>query len=301
MMTPAMEVKRVRAGVLEIGYLEAGPSDGPVVILLHGFPYDAQGYGDVMAGLAAKGMRAIAPFLRGYGPTRFLSADTMRSGQQAALGVDVIAFMDALLIERATLAGFDWGGRAACIVAALWPERMAGLVSCGVGYNIQDIANANLPARAEEEARYWYIYLFHTARGRASLSHDPHGFCRYIWARWSPSWDFDEATYDRSAVSFENPDFVDIVIHSYRHRFGGVPGDPALAEVEERLAQQPRITVPTVVLQGEDDEVDPPPATDEVQAFFTGGYERRVLAKTGHAPPQENPDAFVDAVLTVSL
>ena len=295
-----MDLKYIEAGVLEIAYFEAGPSDGPAVILLHGFPYDAHSYLDVVARLAEKGMRCIAPFLRGYGATRFLSDDTPRSGEQAALGADLLALMDALSIEQATLAGFDWGGRAACIVAALWPERVTGLVSCGVGYNIQDIARANDPAPAEEEARYWYIYLFHTERGRASLSHDRHGFCKYIWKLWSKSWDFDDATYARSARAFEGPDFIDIVLHSYQHRFGGKPGDPAVADIERRLAQQPSITVPTIVVQGTDDGVDPPAEPASIRAKFTSTYERRVLQNVGHNPPQEAPDAFADAVLSVA-
>lgn len=292
-----MEIKRVKAGVLEIGYFEAGPQDGPVVMLMHGFPYDAHCFVDVMEQLAARGIRSIAPFLRGFGPTRFLSESTPRSGQQAALGADLLALMDALSIERATLAGFDWGGRAACIVAALWPERVTGLVSCGVGYNIQNIARANDPMPAEEHGRYWYIYLFHTEAGRASLAHDLHGFCKYIWSRWSPRWAFDAATYDQTAASFENPDFVEIVIHSYRHRFGGVAGDPAVACIEGQLAHQPEIKVPTVIVQGEDDEVDPPSDNPVWQAKFTAGYDLKVLGRVGHNPPQENPDAFAAAVL----
>lgn len=295
-----MTLKLIEAGVLEIGYFEAGPADGPPVILLHGFPYDAHCYADVMDQLAAKGIRCIAPFLRGYGPTRFLSDDTMRSGEQAALGADLLALMDALEIETATLAGFDWGGRAACIAAALWPERVSGLVSCGLGYNIQNIARANDPSPAEVEARYWYIYLFNTEKGRATLAADTHGFCKYIWSRWSPNWGFDVQTYDRSATSFENADFVEIVIHSYRHRFGGTLGDPAYASIEAELAKQPNITVPTVILQGADDEVDPPPTQDEVRSYFTSRYERRVLERTGHNPPQENPSAFADAILSLS-
>ncbi|MEM8646687.1 MAG: alpha/beta hydrolase, partial [Pseudomonadota bacterium] len=209
--------KHVKAGPLNIAYDEYGPSDGPTAILLHGFPYAPDCYADVAAKLADQGIRSIVPFLRGYGETRFLSSDTPRSGEQAALGADVAALMDALEIPNAVLAGYDWGGRAACIVSALWPERVSGLVSCGVGYNIQNIARANEPAPAAEEARYWYIYLFHTERGRQSLEADRTGFCRYIWNLWSPNWDFDDATYARSAAAFENPDFVDIVIHSYRH------------------------------------------------------------------------------------
>ena len=294
-----MDLKFIEAGVLEIAYFEAGPRDGPVVILLHGFPYDAQSYTEVMAILAERGMRCIAPFLRGYGQTRFLSEDTPRSGEQAALGADVLALMDALSIDRATLAGYDWGGRAACIVAALRPERVAGLVSCGVGYNIQNIARANEPAPPEEEARYWYIYLFHTERGRNALTQDRHGFCKFIWKLWSKNWDFDDATYARSARAFENPDFIDIVLHSYRHRFGGIQGDPAVADLEARLAGQPSITVPTIVVQGADDGVDPPSESEGIRAKFTSAFERRVLQNVGHNPPQEAPDAFATAVSDV--
>lgn len=294
------ELKHIEAGVLEIGYFEAGPADGPTVILLHGWPYDAHCYTEVMGLLAAKGMRCIAPFLRGFGPTRFLSDDTPRSGEQAALGTDVIALMDALEIEQAVLAGFDWGGRAACIVAALWPERVTGLVSCGVGYNIQDIARANDPGPAVEDTRFWYIYMFNMERGRVALDHDAHGFCRFIWSHWSPNWAFDDATYDLTAKSFENPDFVEIVIHSYRHRFGGVAGDPAVADIEARLAAQPDIAVPSVILQGRDDTVDPPSDGDPYKSKFKAGYIRRVLDRVGHNPPQESPSAFAAAVLEFS-
>ncbi len=293
------QLKSIVAGDLEVGYFEAGPANGLCVMLMHGWPYDAHAYLDVMDRLEARGVRSVAPFLRGYGPTRFLSKDTPRSGQQAAMGADLMALMDALGIEKAYLAGFDWGGRGACIAAAIWPERVLGLVSCGQGYNIQDIASANLPAKAEEEVRFWYIYLFHTARGRATLADDPHGFCKFIWKTWSPNWAFDDATYDQSAASFDNPDFVDIVIHSYTHRFGGVPGDPSFDWIEDKLAQQPDITVPTVILQGADDTVDPPPETDDVRSKFKSSYDRRILPTIGHNPPQESPEAFTDAILSL--
>ncbi|MEM7733823.1 MAG: alpha/beta hydrolase [Pseudomonadota bacterium] len=292
-------LRHIEACVLDIGYFEAGPADGPVVMLMHGWPYDAHCYLDVMELLAAKGVRSVAPFLRGFGPTRFLSDATMRSGEQAAIGADVLALMDALSIETATLAGFDWGGRAACIATAVAPGRVTGLVSCGVGYNIQNIACANDPGPVEEEARYWYIYMFHTERGRVQLTSDPHRFGRFIWQLWSPNWAFDDATYDLTAASFENPDYVDIVIHSYRHRFGGVPGDPGVAHIEETLARQPNITVPTVILQGEDDTVDPPSVGEPFRSKFTSHYECRVLSRVGHNPPQEDPAAFAAAVLDV--
>ena len=293
-------MQSIKAGVLNVAYLEAGPSDGTPVILLHGFPYDVHAYGAVSELIAAAGMRCIVPYLRGYGPTAFLSPDTPRSGQQAGLGADLLAFMDALAIPNAVLAGFDWGGRAACIVAALWPERAKGVVSCGVGYNIQDIAQAGIPAAPEEEYRCWYQYYFHSKRGRAGLALHRRELCRLIWQLWSPLWDFDDATFARTAVSFDNPDFVEIVIHSYRHRFGGIPGDPALDNIEMRLAAQPNITVPCIILQGGDDGVEgPPQEVDSEAAHFTNRYERRIVAGVGHNFPQEAPEAFADAVLTL--
>lgn len=290
----------VHAGCLEVSYHDIGPQDGDPVILLHGFPYDPHAYDGVAAILAERGFRCLVPFLRGYGSTRFLSAQTMRSGQQAALGADLLALMDALPIRSALLGGYDWGGRAACIVAALWPQRVRGLVSCGQGYNIQDIANAGKPAPAETEARFWYMYYFHTERGKAGLTQNRRDICRHLWSLWSPTWDFDEETWLATAPSLETPDFVDIVLHSYRHRFGGIPGDPAYDEIEARLADQPDITVPTVVLQGRDDGVDPPDETDPDAAHFTGFYDYRILDGTGHNLPQEAPAAFAAAVMTLA-
>jgi pimeloyl-ACP methyl ester carboxylesterase len=292
--------KHIRAGVLDIAYVEVGPADGEPAILLHGFPYDVHAYDDAAAILAARGMRCLIPYLRGYGPTRFLADETPRSGQQAALGADLLSFMDALSIPAGVLGGYDWGGRAACIVSALWPGRARGLVSCGQGYNIQDIAHAGRPAPPDEEMRYWYQYYFHTARGVAGLSEDRAALCRYIWTIWSPSWAFDDATFARTAASFDNPDFVDIVIHSYRHRYGVVEGDPALEEIEALLATQPPITVPTIVLQGGDDGVDPPAQEESDRPHFTGAYARQIVAGAGHNLPQEAPDAFATAVLALA-
>lgn len=289
-------MKMIEAGVLDIAYLEKGPADGVPVLLLHGFPYDVRAFDVVAERLAAKGMRCIIPYLRGYGPTRFRSPETPRSGEQAALGADLLALMDALAIPQAVLAGYDWGGRAASIVAALWPQRARGLVSCGTGYNIQNIARAAVPAEPEEEMRFWYQYYFHTERGRAGLTDKRREFCRFIWKLWSPCWDFDEATFQASAAAFDNPDFVDVVIHSYRHRYGGIAGDPALAPIEARLAAQPPITVPAVVLQGGADGVDPPHGDDRDAPHFTGRYERRILPGIGHNLPQEAPEAFAEAV-----
>lgn len=292
-------MKTIVAGVLDIAYYETGRIDGAPVILLHGFPYDAHAYDAAAERLAAAGRRCIVPFLRGYGATRFLDPDTPRSGEQAALGADLLAMMDALSIPQAVLAGYDWGGRAACVVSALWPERVRGLVSGGSGYNIQDIARSTEPASPEAEHRYWYQYYFHGERGRAGLAAERHAFCRLLWRLWSPSWSFDEATYARSAAAFDNPDFVETVIHSYRHRFGLVEGDAAFAEIEQRLAAQPDIAVPAIVLQGADDGVDPPARADAAEPHFTGPYERRIVPGAGHNLPQEAPDAFADAVLAV--
>lgn len=289
-------VKHVRTSRLDVAYEESGASDGEPVFLLHGWPYDPRCYDEVAPRLVAAGCRAIVPYLRGFGATRFLSAATPRSGQQAALGNDLRELMDALAVERAVLAGYDWGGRAACIVAALWPERVRGLVT-GNGYNIQDIAGAVKPVAPAQEHRFWYQYYFHTERGRAGLEQNRRALCRYIWQIWSPNWAFDDATFERSAVSFDNPDFVDVTIQSYRHRFGYAPGDPALEEIERRLAARPKISVPTIALQGEADGVAPPQTAVNHASFFTGPYQRHVLPRVGHNPPQEAPPAVADAVL----
>ncbi|WP_291735063.1 alpha/beta hydrolase [Leisingera sp. F5] len=291
-----LDLHTIKAGKLEIAYHEFGPRDGAPAVLLHGFPYDARAYDEAAAWLAEQGIRCLVPYLRGFGPTRFLSPESMRSGQQAALGADLLAFMDALGIEQACLGGYDWGGRAACIVAALWPERVRGLVSCGQGYNIQDISNAWQPAEPEVEASYWYMYYFHTARGRAGLEQLRRKLCRHIWSLWSPSWTFDHGTYSATADSFENSDFVEIVIHSYTHRFGDVSGDPDYEEIEARLAEQPSITVPSIVLQGRDDGVDPPAIEDFDRPHFDGSYQRRIIEGAGHNLPQETPQAFAQAI-----
>jgi pimeloyl-ACP methyl ester carboxylesterase len=240
-------MKTILTPTLEIAYEESGPADGAPVVLLHGFPDDVHAYGDVAPALAAAGWRVLVPYLRGYGPTRFLDPRTPRSGQQAALGRDLLDLLDALGVERAALAGYDWGGRAACIVAALWPERVASLVSIG-GYNIQNIARSGEPAAPDREHRLWYQWYFHTERGRAGLAANRRPLSRLLWQLWSPNWHFDDATFERTAASFDNPDFVEVVIQSYRHRFSLAPGDPSLAVIEEQLAAQPPIVVPTIVL-----------------------------------------------------
>jgi pimeloyl-ACP methyl ester carboxylesterase len=287
---------RIQTPVLDVAYEESGPAGGLPVLLLHGFPYDPRSFDAVVAIVNAAGFRTIVPCLRGYGGTRFLSADTLRSGEQAALGQDLRELLDALGIEKAVLGGYDWGGRAACVVSALWPERVAGLVSCG-GYNIQDIPNSHKPADPEQEARLWYQYYFHTERGRNGLTQKRREISRLLWKMWSPTWAFDDATFDRSAASFDNEDFVDVVIHSYRHRTGFVAGDSRYAPVEARLAAQPNIGVPTIALHGAVDGVTPVRSSEGHAKKFTAQYQRRVLENVGHNPPQEAPQAFADAIL----
>jgi len=294
----AIVLKRITAGVLEVAYEEAGAAGGTPVILLHGFPYDVHAFDAVTPLLVSQGLRVIVPYLRGYGPTRFLSVATPRSGQQAVLGHDLLALLDALAIPSAVLAGYDWGGRAACIVAALWPERVRGLVSCG-GYNIQDIAGSSRPQPPEAEHRLWYQYYFHGERGRAGLAQNRRELCKLLWRLWSPSWRFDDATYERTAASFENPDFVDVVIQSYRHRFGLAPGDPSVETTEQRLAKRPPITVPTIVLHGGDNGVAPVRGSEGHAPSFTGRYERRVIPHVGHNVPQEAPRELAAAILSL--
>lgn len=289
-------LKHVRAGVLDMAYFEAGPADGPPVLLMHGFPYDIHAYAEVAPVLAERGCRVVVPCLRGYGATRFVDAATPRSGEQAALGADLLALMDALAIPRAVLAGYDWGGRAACVVAALWPERCAGLVSFN-SYNVQNIALAMAPDVPENEHRLWYQYYFHSERGRAGLAADRRAVCKLLWRLWSPTWAFDHATFERSAAAFDNPDFVDVVIHSYRHRFGLVAGDPAYAGIEARLAAQPVITIPAITFDGEDDGVRPPAEAAAHARQFSGPRSHRRVPGVGHNMPQEAPHVFAAAVL----
>jgi pimeloyl-ACP methyl ester carboxylesterase len=292
-------LKRIDAGVLDLAYHESGDPSGVPAILLHGFPYDVHAYDEVAPILAAAGCRVIVPYLRGYGPTRFLSAATPRSGQQAVLAHDLLALMDALHVERALLAGYDWGGRAACIVCALWPQRAHGLVT-GAGYNVHDIPGSRKPAPPEDEHRYWYQYYFHGERGRAGLEQNRYALGKLLWRLWSPNWAFDEATYARTAASFDNPDFVEVVIHSYRHRYGLVPGDPAVEETERLLTAQPQIGVPSICLDGGGDGVRSPEGSAGHERHFSGRYERRVIARVGHNIPQEAPQAFAEAVLALT-
>jgi pimeloyl-ACP methyl ester carboxylesterase len=289
-------LRHVDAGVLNVAYYEAGPADGPVVVLLHGFPYDIHSYVDVAPMLAAGGCRTIVPYLRGYGPTRFLDEKTPRSGEQAAMGADLIALMDALAMPRAVFAGYDWGGRAACVAAALWPERCIGLVSVN-GYLVQDIAKAMVPVKPEREVPLWYQYYFQLERGRAGLAVNRRGIARILWRQWSPNWDFDDATFERAVEAFDNPDYVDVVIHSYRHRFGLVDGDPQYAELQRRLVALPAIAVPTITFDGAADGVTP--ATDGTASApkFPGRRGHHVLPGVGHNLPQEDPVAFAGAVM----
>jgi pimeloyl-ACP methyl ester carboxylesterase len=295
-----MTIKRINAGQLDVAYLDSGEAARAVVFLLHGFPYDVHAYDEVSPILASAGCRVITPYLRGYGPTRFLSPQTRRSGQQAVLAHDLLALMDALDIERAVLAGYDWGGRAACIVSALWPMRALGLVT-GAGYNVHDIPGSTKPASPEDEHRYWYQYYFHGERGRAGLEQNRYALGKLLWRLWSPHWKFDEETYARTAASFDNPDVVDVVIHSYRHRYGLVPGDPAVEATERRLEAQPSIAVPTICMDGGGDGVRAPEGSAGHERHFSARYERRVVPLVGHNIPQEAPREFADAVLDLVL
>jgi pimeloyl-ACP methyl ester carboxylesterase len=289
-------LRHVDAGVLNIAYYEAGPVDGPVAVLLHGFPYDIHSYVDVAPMLAEQGCRVIVPYLRGYGPTRVLDPATMRSGEQAAIGADLMALMDALSIPRAVFAGYDWGGRAACVGAALWPERCIGLVSVN-SYLIQDITNAMKPAKVTQEVAFWYQWYFQIERGRAGLAADHRAITRTLWGQWSPNWSFDEACLERTSLAHDNPDYVDIVIHSYRHRYGLVAGDPRYADIQRRLAALPPITVPAITLDGEGDGVASATDGKASAARFTAGRVHRRVPRAGHNLPQEEPEAFAAAVM----
>ena len=289
-------LRHVDAGVLNVAYYEAGPADGPVAMLLHGFPYDIHSYVDVGPMLAEQGCRVVVPYLRGYGTTRFLDSTTRRSGEQAAIGADLMALMDALSVSRAIFAGYDWGGRAACVGAALWPERCAGLVSVN-SYLIQNISRAMVPAKVEQELAFWYQYYFQLERGRAGLEANRRDIARLLWRQWSPNWHFDEACFERTAAAHDNPDYVDVVIHSYRHRFGVADGDPLYADIQRRLAVQPSITVPAITLDGGGDGVVPATDGTAVAAKFAGPRSHRVIPRAGHNLPQEEPEAFAAAVM----
>jgi pimeloyl-ACP methyl ester carboxylesterase len=291
-------VKQINAGVLNVGYVDSGPSDGPAVVLLHGWPYDIHSYADVAPILVSEGYRVIVPHLRGYGTTRFLSDESLRNGEQAALAVDIRALMDALEIEQAAVAGFDWGARTADIVAALWPERCRALVSVS-GYLIGSQEAGKVPLPPEAELQWWYQYYFATERGRAGYDKYRHDFARLIWRTASPKWNFDDATFDRSAASFENPDHVAITIHNYRWRLGLAEGEAEYDELEKRLAEGPVITVPAITLEG--DANGAPHADPSAYAKkFSGKYSHRTIeGGIGHNLPQEAPEAFARAVIEV--
>ena len=291
-------LKQIDAGVLNVGYAEAGPTDGPAVILLHGWPYDIHSFLDVSPLLAEAGYRAIVPFLRGYGTTRFLSSETLRNGQQSVLALDIKALMDALGIEKAIVAGFDWGARTANVIAALWPERCKALVSVS-GYLIGSPEANEMPLPPKAELQWWYQYYFATERGRAGYDKYRHTFAKLIWQIASPKWDFDDAAFDRSAVSFDNPDHVDIVIHNYRWRLGLAEGDPQYDDLEKRLAESPFISVPTITLEG-DANGAPHPEVSSYAKKFSGEYAHRIVeGGVGHNLPQEAPQEFAQAVVEV--
>jgi pimeloyl-ACP methyl ester carboxylesterase len=294
----AATISQVDAGVLNVGYVEDGPGDGPAVLLLHGWPYDIHAYADVAPLLAAEGYRVVVPYLRGYGTTRFQSDETPRNGQQSALGVDAIALMDALDIDRAIVAGFDWGARTADVVAALWPQRCTALVSVS-GYLIGSQEAGRVPLPPEAEHQWWYQYYFATERGRAGYEKYRREFAEVIWRTASPRWSFDDATFERSAASFDNPDHVAIVVHNYRWRLGLADGDPQYDDLEERLAAGPLITVPAITLEG-DANGAPHPEPSTYAEKFSGPYSHRTIeGGIGHNLPQEAPQSFVDAVLDV--
>ena len=291
-------LKTIKAGLLEVSYAEAGPANGPPVILLHGWPYDVHAFDEVMPILAAAGPRVIAPYLRGYGPTRFLSPDTMRNGQPAALAQDAVDFLDALKIDRAVLAGFDWGARTADIVATLWPERVKGLVAVS-GYLIGSQAAGKQPLPPRAELQWWYQFYFATERGRLGYEKNRYDFNKLIWKIASPKWAFDDATYDRTAAAFDNPDHVAVVIHNYRWRLGLAEGEPRYDPIEQRLAAGPAISVPTITMEG-DANGAPHPDPVAYRAKFTGKYEHRNIGGgIGHNLPREAPREFAQAVLDV--
>ena len=291
-------LKQIDAGVLNVGYAEAGPANGPVVILLHGWPYDIYSFVDVTPLLASAGYRVIVPYLRGYGTTRFLSSETVRNGQPSAIAADIVALMDALKIEKAILAGFDWGARTVNIIAALWPERCKAMVSVS-GYLIGSQEAGKMPLPPKAELQWWYQYYFATERGRAGYEKNRHDFAKLIWQLASPKWNFDDATFDRSAAAFDNPDHVAITIHNYRWRLGLAEGEPKYDDLEKRLAAAPVITVPTITLEG-DANGAPHPEPSSYAKMFSGKYSQRTITGgVGHNLPQEAPKAFAEAVIEV--
>jgi len=294
--TPS-SARAIETPVLNIGLEQSGDAQGFPIILLHGFPDDVRAWDEVAPPLASKGYRVVVPYLRGYGPTRFREPSAPRMAEQAAIGQDLIDLADALGLSRFAVAGYDWGGRAACVAAALYPERVRAAVLIG-GYSIQDTLGPPQPAAPEREQALWYQWYFNTERGRAGLERNRRSICRLLWKTWSPTWHFTDEAFDRTAASFDNPDFVDVVIHSYRHRNLNAPGEPRFATVERQLAERPKITVPSIVLYGADDGVGPPPAdTPAERASFTARVARRVVSGAGHFLPREKPGAVSSAML----
>jgi pimeloyl-ACP methyl ester carboxylesterase len=298
-MIPVAMLNTVLTDTLEIAYEESGKPTGSPVILLHGFPDDPKAWDSVVSALAGDGFRAIAPFLRGFGRTRFRHPDTPRSGQQAALAFDLHGLIDELKLSQPILVGYDWGARAACTTATLWPAKVGGLVSIG-GYNVEDITLDRRPASAWREYQAWCQWYFHTERGKAGVEQNRREICRLLWELWSPNWQFSDAVFNETAISFDNPDFVEIVIHSYRHRYGAAPGDPDLEHLEQRLVGQPQINVPTIVLHGEGDAVHPPSSSEGQEKLFSAYYERQLTPLAGHLFPREAPDAVIVAVRRLS-
>jgi pimeloyl-ACP methyl ester carboxylesterase len=299
MNEPDGGVRTVRTPILQIAYEECGDPRAPAVILLHGFPDDVRAWDEVAGPVAKAGHRVLVPYLRGFGPTRFLSDGEPRSGQQAALAQDLLAFMDALEVRAATIAGYDWGGRAACIVTILAPERVSGLVTVG-GYNVQNTTAPSPPAPPVEERAYWYQWYLNTERGRLGLAENRRELCRLLWEEWSPLWRLADPSFERTAASFDNPDFVSVVVHSYRHRHGLAPGLPCLMNVERRLAKRPPIEVPSIVLHGGVDGVLPAYRSEAHLELFPAGTPRVVVPGAGHFLPRERPDVLVDALLKLS-
>ena len=294
------DLKQIKAGDLNVSYFETGPTDGVPVILLHGFPYDIHSYLEVVPVLSNARCRVIVPYLRGYGKTSFLAKKTIRSGQQAALGYDLLNLMNSIKIDKAILAGYDWGGRAACVVAALYPERCLGLISCN-GYNIQDIKNSSKPSNPNTEQKLWYQYFFHSERGRLGLINMRHDFIKYLWQTWSPSWNFNDEIYGLSKSSFDNSDFVDVVVHSYKHRFGIVAGDPKFDLIEKDLSKQPKISVPSITIDGETDGVSELSNISKIKQKFSAHIRHQILPNIGHNVPQEDPKNFSRAVLELAF
>lgn len=291
-------INQINAGLLNIGYAEVGPANGKVVILLHGWPYDIHSYADVAPLLAAKGYRVIVPYLRGHGTTRFLSDTTFRNGQQAAVALDIIALMDALKIDKAILGGYDWGARTANIIAAMWPERCKALVSVN-GYLINNLERNKMPLPPKAEHGWWYQYYFATERGHAGYEIYRKDFANLIWKDVSPKWNFDEATFNRSAAAFDNPDYIAIVIHNYRWRLSLAEGEPQYDKLEKQLAEGPLISVPTITLDGDSDGVAPATDGSAYAKKFSGKRTHRIIKGAGHNLPQENPQAFADAIIAV--